>query len=69
MNYLVDTNVLRDRLKNAKAGTDLRAVRENGKRMNDHELISELPMDRSIRLPFAGPLRRTVPAIFKTVSK
>ena len=47
-----------------RAGTDLRAVRENELRMTGHEVISELFIHSSIRLSFAGPLRRTVPAIF-----
>ncbi len=36
--------------------------------MIDHERISKLFRRETILLPFAGPLGRTVPAIFKTAS-
>jgi hypothetical protein len=50
----------------SKAGIDLRAVRENERRRADHEPIFKLSMLEFIRCAFAGPLRRTVPAIFQT---
>jgi hypothetical protein len=40
-----------------QAGTDLRAVRENGARISDHDMIHRLIMVQSVRFPFAGPLR------------
>jgi hypothetical protein len=41
----------------SKAGTDLRAVRGNGKCMAAHCWIFKRFMVGSIRQPFAGPLR------------
>ena len=38
---------------------------QNGKRMIDHEQIAKRFMRRFIRFPFAGPLRRKIPAIFQ----
>jgi hypothetical protein len=37
--------------------------------MSIHDRIDKLLMGQSIRFPFAGPLRRTVPAIFQTNSQ
>ncbi len=58
---------LRACLKNPqRQGPILRAVRENVWRMDEHERISKRFMRRFIHIAFAGPLWRTVPAIFQT---
>jgi hypothetical protein len=44
-------------------------VRENGLRMIVHDLIFKHFMVTRILVPFAGPLRRTVPAIFQTATE
>ena len=49
----------------AKAGTDLRAVRANEKLTHDDTRIFKHFISNDVLHAFAGPLRRTVPAIFK----
>ena len=49
----------------ASAGTALRAVRENGARMSAHGRLAKRAMVSSICHPFAGPLRRSVPALIR----
>jgi hypothetical protein len=68
--FVIARHLLRNCLKNSRlAGIDLRAVRENELRMWVHCWIFKHFMDCVIHLSFAGPLRRPVPAIFKTASQ
>ena len=51
------------------AGTDARAVRENGTRTRDHARIFKPLMVIRVLLAFAGRLLRTIPAISKSASR
>jgi hypothetical protein len=55
--------------KAAAAAGAFREVRENGMGRIGHGVISKQIMGLRILVPFAGPLRRTVPAYFQTASQ